>query len=493
MQESTLGKVIGSPSVGIIQRKDRDRGIDRGSDKARMRVIDTNVNDTNINGAASTTTTMASNKLAWIAWSSAAIFYCFQFFLRVAPSVLVDDLMRDFSIDATTFGTLVSFYSLGYASMQIPLGVLMDKFGPRRLISVATLLCSVGTLIFALSPNIHYAELGRLLIGTGAACGFLGTMKVGTLWFHSKKLPFISGITVILGATGAMLASGPLSLLNDIVGGWRSSFMILAGLGAVVSLSAWTFIRDNGPYLVRSNASSVSSSSSSALEPVPADEKESIFKGFNIIIRIPQIWIMAFFGFFVYSALASLPDSWGTQFLMATYGLTEAKAGTLMSLTYVGLAIGSLIFPLLCNRFPLKTLLKFSPLGAAIMSFIILYAPNLSIEGLAVCLLCFGTAVGGHILYFSIACTHAPIWASGVTIGFVNMITMISGVVYAPLVGKILDFLWDGSVVNGAHVFKPSMFQTALTIVPVTLSIAFILTFFIKEGSASSDSHHPSH
>ncbi len=116
----------------------------------------------------------AGGPLPWLMWSLGALFFCYAFFQRVAPSVLVSDLMRDFGVGAAVLGNLSAFYFYAYAGMQLPLGVLVDNWGPRRILTGGALVCGLGTLMFATADTLGPAYLGRLLVGGGAGAGCQG-------------------------------------------------------------------------------------------------------------------------------------------------------------------------------------------------------------------------------------------------------------------------------------------------------------------------------
>src|SRR4051812_29652465 len=116
------------------------------------------------------------------AWTVASLFFLYAFVHRVSPSVMVEELMRDFAVGAAVLGNLSAFYFYTYAGLQIPVGLLMDRIGPRRLTTAAALLCAVGSLLFAVSDTVALASFGRALIGAGAGFSFVGALAVATQW-----------------------------------------------------------------------------------------------------------------------------------------------------------------------------------------------------------------------------------------------------------------------------------------------------------------------
>lgn len=146
---------------------------------------------------------------AWTIAVIAGFFYCYQFIIRVFPNVLNDDLMRVFSIDAAALGVVVGFYSWAYSGMQLPLGLTIDRMGPRILLSLAGFVCGISCLIFASTTTVTLASIARFLMGMGSACGFMSAIKLGTLWFAPKDLGKVIALTMIFGTIGIFCSPAP--------------------------------------------------------------------------------------------------------------------------------------------------------------------------------------------------------------------------------------------------------------------------------------------
>ena len=106
---------------------------------------------------------------SWLIWGCAALFYGYQFMLRVSPGVMADDLMETFQVDACSLVTLTGFYYYAYAVLQIPVGTLMDRFKPRRMLTFAAIICGLGALVFSSADSLSTAAFGRTIIGAGSA------------------------------------------------------------------------------------------------------------------------------------------------------------------------------------------------------------------------------------------------------------------------------------------------------------------------------------
>ena len=166
-------------------------------------------------------TAPAPSLFPWIVWGIGAVFFCFGFFLRVAPSVMEAELMRDFAIGAAVLGNLSAFYFYAYAGLQIPLGALLDRW-PEKVLAAGMVVCAAGCLLFGVADDVTLAYAGRFLIGAGAASAWIGTVKLISMWFPSNRFARLNGLTAMLGMAGAVGAQAPLALVVEAAG-WRGT------------------------------------------------------------------------------------------------------------------------------------------------------------------------------------------------------------------------------------------------------------------------------
>ena len=147
---------------------------------------------------------------SWVVWFFAVSFYFYEFMIQVSPGVMAQDLMHDFGIRATGLGNLSAYYFYSYASMQLVVGVLLDSWGPRKLLSLSSIICAVGCYLFAHADSLLQAELSRLLIGAGSACAVISSFKLSTSWFPPRYFGVMTGLTVMTGMLGAIFGEVPL-------------------------------------------------------------------------------------------------------------------------------------------------------------------------------------------------------------------------------------------------------------------------------------------
>lgn len=410
-----------------------------------------------------------SEAKAWFVWSLAGLFYGYQFVLRVSPGVMTDDLMRDFSVEACALGVLSAFYYYAYSTLQIPLGLGMDKFGPTRLLRMAVPLCALGTFVFAATDDFYIAATGRLMVGAGASCAFLGSLKLATLWFPPERLAIVVGFTLLAGKIGAAIGQGPLALLVDAIG-WREAMYIVIAFGALLTVGIWVFVRDEPPTEHRSQSL----------------RSDTSFK--TLMVRLKdiasdyRIWMLGLYGSLMYVPLSAFADLWGIPFLIKLYGIDKATASSACTMLFIGAGVGSPVVALISDFFRTrKWPMGISAFLCIIVNGIIIYVPGISLQMMYGLLFAAGFIFAAQPLIFSSVCQITPHSSNGTAISFTNMLVMLSGVVLQPLMGWMLDWIWDGIMNNGIPLYTIEDYRFALGSLLVSLVIALLTIPFIPE------------
>lgn len=401
---------------------------------------------------------------AWIIWSCAALFYCYQFIIRVAPNVMSEELMNTFALDATGLGALTAYYYYAYASMQIPLGLTLDRFGPRFVLAGAGIICAAACFLFSSGDNLILARAARFMMGMGSACGFISCLKLGTVWFRPKQIALIIGLTMVLGTSGGAIGGYPLEILINLVG-WQQTFYVIGILGFAVSIACIFIVQD---------------------EPKGAKIKhetaDHLLSGIILAIKSPQVWKASVFGMLMYVPLTVIGDQWGVPFLSSIQNISEAKAASMVASMFFGIGFGGPIFAWISDFLNSRT--KAMTLGAVVT--LIIYSAIVFVSGIndiAMYLLLFlaGTFFNGQCLCFASCAESLPKSYSGVAVGFTNMIVMFSGIIFLPLVGYLLDShaqIGPDGVCNG---YESDDFRFAFLLLPLSLAIALGLTRVIKD------------
>ncbi|MCP4475199.1 MAG: MFS transporter [Gammaproteobacteria bacterium] len=397
----------------------------------------------------------------------AAIFYFYEFLLQVSPSIMSHNLMHDLHINATSLGLLSGAYFISYTAMQLPVGLLYDRFGPRRVLTIATLFCALGAVLFALSPNGYVAAFARFVMGIGSACSFVGMLYVSFRWLPIRYFPLFVGLGQTLGSIGALSGQTMLAaLVNQF--GWRHTILVFALAVLILSALIGLFLR-NHPSRAQRNFTK---------EPAPG-----IAETFKQIFRSAQTWVIALYALCVWTPVAIFASLWGVPFLMTRYDISNVAAGKISAMVWVGTAVGS---PLgswisVCMGRRCPPLIGAAAIGL-LCSAAVLYFNNLSMQLVAVLLFFMGYAACGQSLSFGVVQDNNYSSVCGTAIGFNNMAVVIGGAFFQPLIGGLLDLQWQGTTLNDVRSYSVSAYHTALIILPLCFLIALIAAqFFIKE------------
>lgn len=412
--------------------------------------------------------TNQSLALGWFIVALGAVYYCYEYFLRISPSVMTADLMRAYHLTGAQVGSLSAFYYHAYVPMQIIVGLLMDRYGPRRLLTIACLLCAVGTYFFASSHNLVVAQAGRFLVGFGSAFAFVGAAKLATLWLPPSRFALVSGIIVCLGMFGAMLGDIALRLLVDAIG-WRTTSFLAGGVGIILAIVLWTVIRDVNPILPDHYAHHDTSF-------------KKVFIGLWQVIMNTQIWLVGLVGFLLYLSLSAFAELWGIPYLEQAHGFTKMQAAFANSLVFLGWALGSPFWGWYSDHLRYRCLpIRVAAIGTLITICMLLYLPHLSVFWICLLLFLIGLLSSAQVLVFALNREAMSIKIAGTVIAFTNLVVMIGGNIFQPVIGKLLDVKWHGGMIDGARVYSPAAYEYALSVLPICTLIAVVILFFIRE------------
>lgn len=398
-------------------------------------------------------------------WGLAALFYFYELMLLVSPSVMHDDLMLAFHTGAEQLGNLAAFYYYAYAAMQIPVGLLIDRFGPRLLLTIAAMFCAAGSLIFGTAQELWVAELGRFVMGIGGSFAVVGCLKLASLWFPVNRFALLTGLMVAVGMMGGVLGEGPVAKLVMLYG-WRHTVLLGAGLGAVLSIVIWLVVTDlpfNIPYR-RSN------------------QHFSILKSLLMVMRAPQVWLASIYAGLMFVPTTGFGQLWGVPYFGERFDISKDSAGFLTSMIFFGWALGGPVYGWLSDKIERrKWPMGVAALGTVIMMVSILYLP-VSFGQMHLLMFLLGMFSSGFILAFSIVREINIPLLTGTAIGFINTLNNASGALAQPIVGKILDNIWEGTYhADGSPLYSIESYNTALMFLPLCLLIALLIVPFIRE------------
>lgn len=398
--------------------------------------------------------------LHFLGWATGALFFFYAWVLRVAPSVMIDEMMRDLTVGGAVIGNLSAVYFFGYAGMQIPVGMLIDRFGPRRLMTAAALGCVVGCAIFALSGGITGVAVGRFVIGAAASFSLVGAMAVAGLWFPTHRFALLSGLAMMMGMLGGVVGQAPFRLLVEALD-WRKAVLALAVGGVALAVAAWATVRDR---------------------PRGARTPTPMLAGFGRVARNRQTWLIAIAGLGTTGPLLGFAGLWGVPYFVATLGIDRTAAASITSTVFIGWAVGAPLIGWISDHIGRRRVPFILGLAICIVAMsTILYVPGLSIPTLtALCFLC-GFGGSAQIVGFAAARENNPSTLSATAIGLVNGLVTGAGALFQPLLGWLLDLNWKGDMAAGARIYDIGAYQNALSAIIVGCVIGFFCALAMRE------------
>ena len=409
-----------------------------------------------------------SNKLyPWVLILLCASLLFYKYILNVSPSIMSHELMKQFQVSGAELGSLSATFFYSYTVMQVFSGVLIDKFGTRYLTGLTVLVGALGAYVFAHSDTLNTATLARGMMGFGISFATVAYLKITAVWFHQRQKAFVSGLLATAVMLGAVFGEAPLATLLEKTS-WRFVLEFCAYLGIFLSLLFMIFVREhkdkNAPDKELSN------------EKTPWQE-------YKKVIQKKQNWLLTAYSGLAFAPLSVLGGLWGPPFLQESYGLSRTESSGLISLTFIGLGIGSPLWGLLSDRLNNRLgVMKVALILSLVSLTFVFYSPHLPVWCLGTLLFLFGFGVGAFMLGFTLATQTNNLALAATVVSLINTGDSILESFTEPFLGKLLDFGWSGQMKDGARYFSVHDYHTAFLPLPAYLILAYFLLCFIREG-----------
>jgi sugar phosphate permease len=410
--------------------------------------------------------------LAFTVWGLGAALYLVGFFHRVAPAVITRELAAEFDLTAAALGNLSALYFYSYVAIQVPTGMLVDRYGPRRILTLGAAGAAAGALLFAGADAFALVGTGRLLIGASVGVAFVAMMKLSTHWFHPSRFALVAGFALGTGMVGAVSAGAPLRWLADLFG-WRGVMLAAAVATAALAVAIWVLVRDDPQE--RGYASYLPAAHHGA----PA---HSMMGGLARVLASRNALLICFMNGGVSGPVLTFAGLWGVPFLVTHYGLTTAAAAGLCSLMLIAWGVGGPLLGALSDRMKVrKSLYAGGAIAATLAWFGVLLVPGLPLAVLVVLLAVAGLASGIIMIGYAWAKESAPAALAGTTGGVVNMGNMVGGMLMQPAVGWVLDRAWDGGLEAGLRAYSFAAYRDGFALMLAWLVAVAVVTAFTRE------------
>jgi len=400
----------------------------------------------------------------YLIWFIPVLFFAYQFIFRLWPGLMMEDIMQQFAINATSFGLLASVYYWGYAGMSIPIAVILDKYGTKYVLFSCATLCGLATILFSYTDNWYMAILSRFLIGMGSAGGFLITSKVITEWFPKNQYSSMVGFSFAIGLTGAVYGGRPVnSLVQE--SGFLKVAIILGIVSIAIGILALVFLKNN-----------------------KNNQTKKIEAGFKLsdllsVLSSPAICILAVANLLMVGSLEGFADVWGVNYLTTAFAIDRGQAAGITSFIFIGMIFGGPILALAGNYFGNYRVIIACGLGMVIACAIIFYLElEYNYYIFAGLFLLIGVLCCYQVLIFSVGNELVDVEYIGITIAFLNCINMLGGSFFHTIIGKLMDIFWVGSYKEDGvtRLYEVVNYNYALSIIPICALLGSLMVLYIE-------------
>jgi sugar phosphate permease len=407
---------------------------------------------------------------AWVIWLLAAGFFFAEYFARVAPSVMTTDLMRAFNVTAGSLGALSAMFYYAYVGMQLPVGALVDRFGPQKLLTIMSVICGVGCLFFAYSGSLSIASLARFMMGFAAAFAFVGALKLAKVWFPASRFGLMAGATQALGMLGAAMGEGPVSVLVKKTG-WQHAMLLIGIVLIILAVLIFLIVRDKPKYAKERKQ-----------EP-HYNLNQSLWQGLWQVLQSKQTWINGCVVGFLYAPTAAFAELWGPSYLHRVYAISPEVAASAISVMFIGWGISSPMVGWVSDKIKRrKPVLLGSAIFSGVFMSLVLYVPSMPVALMFVLVFLYGVSNVGVATSYAVASEICPKSLSGTSMSFANMASVIIGAFFQPIIGWLLDLGWNGKMLHGAPWYSATDYRMAMLALPACFIVSIIFVLFLKES-----------
>ncbi|GLB60061.1 MFS transporter [Cytobacillus sp. NCCP-133] len=376
-----------------------------------------------------------NSKYRWLVFGTVLFTYFLIVSQRTAPGLITDELMKEFGVTASAIGLLTSIQFFAYASLQVPIGILSDRFGPNVFLIAGTLLNGAGTLLYSFAGNEYIMFAARMLVGFGDATIWINVVIILGRWFKVNEFVKLLGFAGMSGSFGFLLATVPFSIWISLWG-WRVPFFAVGVILTVLAILLY-FI------LIWQPGRMGIAPRNSKEKKQPKEKTGKIIKR---VFSDRQAWATFFCHFGVVGTYVGFIGSWAVPYGMDIYGLTRSESSQLIMIGLLGAIVGAPLMSFISGRLGV---IKRPYLFAHIIVFLG-WATFLVFQGkppyvlLIVLFLIIGYGNGASALTFAVVRQSFDIKDVGVVSGFANTGGFLSAVLLPFTFGKVLDTFQSG-------------------------------------------------
>lgn len=404
--------------------------------------------------------TSLTRTMALTIWMVASIFYAYQYILRVMPNIMLDDIMLQFNFSARTFGQFSGIYYIGYSLMHLPVGIFLDRYGPKKVMTVSILLTVLGLTPLIFAEHWVSPIAGRLLIGIGSSAAILGVFKVIRMSFNEQYFARMLSFSVTIGLLGAIYGGSPVSYMREILG-YHTVVEIFAFAGLMLALVTYLIIPE-----------------------IKAQENVPVFSDIKEVLKNKRVILTCLFAGLMVGPLEGFADVWGTVFLKNTYQFEATLATSLPSLIFIGMCVGGPILSFVAEKIGSNLMtIVLAGIGMT-LGFVALLSWPISSGVVSINFVGVGICCAYQILAIYQASKFVREEVAGLTTALANMIIMIFGYAFHTAIGSMVNAM-GGTGSSEALSYGIAIIPVALTVGSIGFTWLMITEKKVIEAKAA--------
>ncbi|MDD4802757.1 MAG: MFS transporter [Syntrophomonas sp.] len=383
-----------------------------------------------------------------------ALAYFFVYFHRTTPAVMAPELINSFNTTPVALGLFSSMYFYAYALGQLPAGILADRWGVRKTISIFILIAGLGAIMFGIAGDFNTALLARFLVGFGVGFVYVPAMRLLTDWFMKNEFAFYSGILLAVGNLGSLASTAPLVFIMGIWG-WRNSMIFVGIVSIVIGIISCVFIRDKPCEIGGASISEIEGLEVKAASPPTI----GIIKSLSLIFKNYNFWTIAILYFVFYGSIMGFQGLWAGPYLSAVYGFNKAETSKLLAMIPLGMIIGGPLSGWLSDKV-FKSRKKVVLTGMILYTLawlpMLLWVDSIPRNSFVILWLLYGIFGGFAVVMYANLRENIDSQIAGTGIGCLNVFLFVGGAVFQQVMGLIITGYPEVNMVIPAAAFKSS-------------------------------------
>ncbi len=409
--------------------------------------------------------------LGWVICFLAAVFYCYEYILRIIPGALRLNLFSSLHLSTMDqFGWLTTAYLIGYTPLQLFVGYFTDRYGSRRMLIMALSLCVIGSFIFMSSHALWPAIVGRVFVGAGSAFAFVAVLRLTAIWLDKKYFSFFVGLTTALGMIGAAFGYSMMTAWVQSQG--AHTVILYSAIFGLILIPVFFLLIHEKP--------------ESAGQSASHENQPSFWLGITSLLRQRQVMTAALIGGVLFLSLAVMSDNLAPAYMQVLFPhLSKQDQVSISRVIYFGWLVGAPLAGCLTEWFrSRRVLLIAGALCACLVITALIVIPMPSVNLVKVLLFLFGLFSSVEILCFTVVTDIVAEDNVAMSMSVVNFIVMTVSMCVMPLISNILDLMWSGAttLLDGKKVRLYSLhaYHVAFAVVPILYFFAVVLAFTLS-------------